>query len=261
MIRLNAIGKKIFSQRNIRKLKKMVFVKMMNYENECEIGDNYEIDVQDGLIRNKKNGKFIGNQKFRNDYNRVTINGNTFYVHRLVYSNAKKGSIKEGFDIDHINGDKTDNKIDNLREVTHEMNMKRVMDSIRNKSHEKRRRVKCINQDGIETIYPSQNACGRALGINTGVISMILQGKCKKTQGQDGYFYRMEDMGTNPNNFKDMDSRLRQCLLNTRFRISKTIDKENKNEFIQACIEKIQKLKKYSDDEKEAMKTHLEKSL
>jgi hypothetical protein len=55
-----------------------------------------------------------------NGYRRIGINGKLYYEHHLAwlyhYGNLP---IKQ---IDHINGDKTDNRIDNLREATHAQN-------------------------------------------------------------------------------------------------------------------------------------------
>lgn len=46
----------------------------------------------------------------------------TVYVHRLVFE-AFNGEIADGMEIDHINTIKTDNRLVNLRLVTHQENM------------------------------------------------------------------------------------------------------------------------------------------
>lgn len=46
-----------------------------------------------------------------------------FYIHRLVYE-AWIGNIPNGYDIDHINGIKTDNRVSNLRAVPRSENLK-----------------------------------------------------------------------------------------------------------------------------------------
>lgn len=43
------------------------------------------------------------------------------YVHRLVYETFV-GEIPDGYEIDHINRNKTDNRLENLRLVTHKQN-------------------------------------------------------------------------------------------------------------------------------------------
>lgn len=46
----------------------------------------------------------------------------TAYVHRLVYE-AFIGEIRDGMEIDHINTIRTDNRLENLRVVTHKENI------------------------------------------------------------------------------------------------------------------------------------------
>lgn len=58
----------------------------------------------------------------RNGYLRATVNYERWLLHRLawVYVN---GEIPVGMEIDHINGVKTDNRIDNLRVVSKKLNL------------------------------------------------------------------------------------------------------------------------------------------
>jgi len=44
--------------------------------------------------------------------------------HRYVWTQAN-GEIPKGMDIDHINGDKTDNRLENLQCITHAKNLQR----------------------------------------------------------------------------------------------------------------------------------------
>ena len=53
----------------------------------------------------------------------MNVEGKTRTVHSLV-AETFLGERPEGYDIDHINGDKTDNKAENLRYVTHTENMR-----------------------------------------------------------------------------------------------------------------------------------------
>lgn len=51
-------------------------------------------------------------------YCATRLNRRLFLVHRVVFMLSNNRPIKKGFDIDHINGIKHDNRIENLREVT-----------------------------------------------------------------------------------------------------------------------------------------------
>ena len=52
-------------------------------------------------------------------------NGNirTSFVHRLVFESFNHRKIREGYQIDHIDGNKLNNSLENLRECTHKENM------------------------------------------------------------------------------------------------------------------------------------------
>jgi len=54
-------------------------------------------------------------------YRKISINYVPTYVHRLAFTITGK-NIPKGIVVDHINGDKSDNRIKNLRLVTHREN-------------------------------------------------------------------------------------------------------------------------------------------
>ena len=73
--------------------------------------------TQDKLILCKQSKASAG-------YRRVRVSGNKLdivFVHRLVWETFN-GEIPEGMEIDHINTIKTDNRLENLRCVTHKEN-------------------------------------------------------------------------------------------------------------------------------------------
>lgn len=80
----------------------------------------------DGKIyRQTKTGKFIECKQKITKWGYMIINfykKKSVYSHRLIWETLK-GPINVGYEIDHINTIKTDNRIENLRCVTHAENM------------------------------------------------------------------------------------------------------------------------------------------
>lgn len=77
-----------------------------------------------------KIGNEIGTQH-KNGYREVSIYGNRYYIHRLAWFYQYNEIPKN---IDHINGITNDNRIDNLRNVEHRINIRNTKLSKNNTS-------------------------------------------------------------------------------------------------------------------------------
>ena len=66
-------------------------------------------------------GSPAGSLNTNSGYYSVGVMGKSYQAHRIVYTLSTGKSAKEL--IDHINGDKSDNRIENLRECSHQSNM------------------------------------------------------------------------------------------------------------------------------------------
>lgn len=79
----------------------------------------FDYDQESGQLTRK-----IGKKKLKpsRGYYQVRVDGKKHYAHRIIYI-WNYGSISDEIDIDHIDRDPTNNKIQNLRIATHTQNM------------------------------------------------------------------------------------------------------------------------------------------
>ena len=88
----------------------------MTLTTQSELKRRVVIDPSTGICRDLS-GRQLGTPTQRG-YLRTTVNGREYRLHRLVWLWAHGAHPPEGMTIDHINGVKTDNRIDNLRLAT-----------------------------------------------------------------------------------------------------------------------------------------------
>ena len=94
-------------------------------------GKKYEFRTDGRIFRQLSNGnwKETGKADDGNGYLRVQIARKNHRVHRIIWT-VFNGPIPDGLEIDHINRDKTDNRLDNLRLVTSAQNNHNRKDNV-----------------------------------------------------------------------------------------------------------------------------------
>lgn len=137
---------------------------------------NYEVS-NTGEIRNRKTGRIL-KKSFRKDgYCQVTLGRKTIpvYVHRAV-ADAFIPNPNKLPQVDHLNGDKADNRIENLKWVSATENYFGY--GYENRIKNKKKPIFCKNEKTGETIkFDSRNAVAKYF-------------KCDKSQIKYNYIYK-----------------------------------------------------------------------
>lgn len=128
--------------------------------------------------RSRKMNSPIGSPA--NGYLVTSYKNKTKYIHRIVWE-LFYGDIPNGMTVDHIDGNKINNKIENLQLLSIVDN---VMKSIRDGSHHNPERpviATCVETGSTIRFYSSKFA--KRVGFNQGNISSCLSGRNKKHSG------------------------------------------------------------------------------
>lgn len=145
--------------------------------------DNYIISSE-GIITNIKTGRIL-TPVIKNGYYGVRLNknGKTTYksLHILVYE-AYYGKRRKGMHIDHINGIRTDNRAENLREVTPEKNNQNRLHLLRGSSVntaklDERKVMKIRNR---KSLGENSFKLAKEYGVSKSAINRIVAGKTWK---------------------------------------------------------------------------------
>lgn len=179
------------------------FKEIPGYEGLYQVSDY-------GAVRSLKFGKvrYLRNTKQPNGYERIRLSRygkpKNLFVHRLVYETFV-GEIPEGYEIDHVNAIRDDNRLSNIRVVTHKENQANPI-SVENRREGVKRRSQdpkwreavreAVRKSNSKPILQLEKAAGevirewecaadveRELGIDFRSISECCRGNCNSAGG------------------------------------------------------------------------------
>lgn len=141
-----------------------------------------------------RNGRFTRGNDNGHGYRTVAVAGRTAYVHRIVFETLV-GEIPDGYEIDHIDNSRDNNRLDNLRLVTHHDNLTGNPLSVERRREASRQTIQkaidsqkvavvMIDDDGTEHWFPCGAEAARATGTHFTSISQVLHGKLKHAGGK-----------------------------------------------------------------------------
>ena len=156
------------------------YVEEADLENECwenhpELG--IPVSTQGRVINQSRKTRGC---RMSCGYMRVRHNGKNYYVHRLVAETWLHNAEKKP-QVDHIDNNKSNNTLANLRWVTRSENIQHSYDTNANRKSNaaaKSRPIRCIETQ-IE--YPSATIAAKELRLHRGNICSVLNGRYKTT--------------------------------------------------------------------------------
>ena len=156
--------------------------------------DKYEI-YEDGRIWSYKTKRFLKPSTLQNGYQIVCLYDNegkkkSYRLNRVIYESVSGEPIPEGYDVNHINEDKTDNRFfENLNLMTRKENINFGSRNSRaaksNTNNPKRSKLVGAFKDGeLVMTFPSDGEAGRN-GFDKGNVSKCCRGKLKTHKGYE----------------------------------------------------------------------------
>ena len=159
------------------------------YECRYEISNQGRIRSKDRRVRIGRKDTYVSKGCFLKGYveryHKVTLSLNnvkeTFYVHRLVADAFIPNNFNKPY-INHIDGDKLNNDVDNLEWVTHKENMKHAKNNDLNKGARKTIAQYKLSGEFIRS-FKSISEASELTGLNYSGIRRAAQRKAKSSGG------------------------------------------------------------------------------
>lgn len=150
---------------------------------EIPYANDYLIN-EDGIIVNSKTLRIIKGS-YRNGYLRVNINKKMYSIHILVYETFI-GPVPKGYVIDHINGIKDDNRLENLRAVPQSDNMSNAF------LHGHKGQIKISQYDKNKNLIKTYSSIQEAADA-MGVTHAAIRSAADREGTSCGYYWKKEE--------------------------------------------------------------------
>lgn len=163
---------------------------------ELEGFPGYAVSDEGYVFNTKKNKRIKGSQKYTGyiEVDLRDINGvkKSRLLHRIIASNFCERKDGEN-EVNHIDGDKTNNRAENLEWVAHGDNLKHAFENnLRDNDVSPRAVVGISMTNGERITFPSIYQAAHFLGISKGNICMCCKGQRPYA---NGYYWRYANGG------------------------------------------------------------------
>lgn len=153
-----------------------IYRKVINYENELEVSNKGNLKSIDRFInwngtKQFRKGVLYKLQSDERGYLIKIYKNKKLRIHKLVYE-AFIGSIPKGYDVHHINGIKTDNRVENLCLLEKSRHSK-----MHRKDYQKEVEQYTLDGKYIQTFKSADDAAKYLNKINSSHISAVCLGK------------------------------------------------------------------------------------